>query len=181
MGLQQIKMFSNGVKAVLTPKGKGRQLMQVFDKENCMIAQREVQTRTSALTGSKTLEKLTLRQNKEGANMVEYLATTSHPTRSWSSRRIVRPEYSDSVFINNNITYAGGEKDAHYFQEFFWNNSDLKHLKFPLLKRTNQTKTKFEEVRETLSAMWGQWYNPSNKGQVKPMMPKSLEKLIANA
>ena len=179
MGMQ-VKLFENGVKAVLMPKGKGRQLMQIFNKENCMIAQREIKSDVFK-DGTRRLEKLTLRKNKCEEGMIEHLTINSSLTPSskygWASRRTVQPEYSDSVFINDN--WSGlGDKGLYYFQEK--GNSALNTL--PLLSKTNQTKTKLDEIRETFDAMFCQWYNPrTGLFRTKPMMPKSIQEQIANA
>lgn len=175
----QIKLFDNGVKSILTPNGKGRKLLQVFDKENCMISQREIQSGTSLLRGSKELSKITLRQNKETAGMIESLKTYTEPNGAWASSRVLHYQGGD-VFINNNITWRDGEKDAFYFKESISDNLDLKYLDFPLLKKANRTKTKYDELVETLDNMRKQWFNPQAKGQVKPMMPKNLEKHITD-
>lgn len=172
----QIKMFANGVKSVLTSKGNGRSLLQVFDRENCMIAQREIQSKKGLFPGSKTIEKLTLRKNKESEGMIEYLSSTTGQNGSCASSRVVCREFGDELFCNNNM-----HNDIYYFQEStYGQNNALKRLDFPLLKKTNQTKTKYDELRETMDNMWKQWFNPKSKGQVKPMMPKSLEKQITS-
>lgn len=158
----QIKIFANGVKSVLTSKGNGRSLLQVFDKENCMIAQREIQSKKGLFPGSKTIEKLTLRKDKESDGMIEYLSSTTGRNSSWSSSRIVYPEFGDKLYHNGNIG-----NDIYYFQEStYGQNNALKRLDFPLLKKTNQTKTKYDELIETMDNMWKQWFNPISKGRV---------------
>ena len=178
MGLQ-VKIFTNGVKAILKEqRGKKPALLQVFDSENCMVAQREIQSRVQR-DGSRTLEKITLRQANEGQNQIEYISTTVGNSGRWNSYRAVLPEYSDEVYINQNMTLSNMLRQSEYHKEFKNHCMALNFLGFPLQKATATPMTKFEELKATLDRMYQQWYNPKTcelRESVKPMMSSSVKK-----
>lgn len=71
MGLQ-VKLFANGIKAVLKPETKNSQaVLKLFNKDGCLISQREIQNKTNE--GTRVLEKLTLRANDKGEKSIETL------------------------------------------------------------------------------------------------------------
>ena len=62
----QVKMFTNGMKAVLREQcGTSPALLRVFDKKGCMVAQREI-LKSRTFDGTKALEKMTLNADKFG-------------------------------------------------------------------------------------------------------------------
>lgn len=65
----QIKMFANGMKAVLTSaKGNKPSVLRVFDKNGCLTAQRTI--RSVHLQENRTLEKMTLTAQKDEDGVV---------------------------------------------------------------------------------------------------------------
>ena len=110
----QVKLLANGIKAVLTAqRGSKPGLLQVFDKDNCMIAHREVLSKVNK-QGERTLEKLTLRDNKYMDQQIEYLETTTRKDGSWSSSRTV-DIYGDCYINYNDI--KSGKKSVDYYKE----------------------------------------------------------------
>ncbi len=181
MGIQ-VKMFANGVKAVLQSKGKGRELLQVFDKENCMVAQREILSEVSKRDGSRILSKISIRENKDADGLFEYMRTITEKNGAWHSYRRVTSGDGYSQYMNNCTKLSNG-KDIYYYQKLLFDEPIIRD--FPLLKKTNlpmPPNAKNIEVMETRSKMWNQWFDFKKSKQrepVKPMMPKSLEKQIA--
>lgn len=175
----QIKFFTNGVKAILREqRGKKPALLQIFDSENCMVAQREIKSNIQR-DGSRKLEKISLRQAKEGQNQIEYMSTIAENSGAWNSYRAVLPECSDDVFINQHVKFSNLTSMSEYHKEFTNNCTALNFFGFPLKKPSTHPMSKLEELRATLDKMYQQWYNPQTgelRESVKPMMSSSVKK-----
>lgn len=64
----QIKVFANGIKAILKPQIKSSAILKIFDKDGCMIAQRKI-CRSYCPS---VVEKMTLKADKAGQMSKEY-------------------------------------------------------------------------------------------------------------
>lgn len=174
----QVKLLANGIKAVLTAqRGSKPGLLQVFDKDNCMIAHREVLSKVNK-QGERTLEKLTLRDNKYMDQQIEYLETTTRKDGSWSSSRTV-DIYGD-CYINYNDIKSGKKSVDYYKEESPFGKSYGYCRNFPLLKSTRTTTTKAEEIDSTLSLMLNQWFKPGyiERETPRPLLTPAKEKML---
>ncbi|MGN0030395.1 MAG: hypothetical protein ACI37Q_00395 [Candidatus Gastranaerophilaceae bacterium] len=175
----QVKLFGNGIKTILKrQRGKRPALLQIFDSENCMIAQRECISRVRK-DGSRELQKITLRQSKDSQGQIEYLSTIADKSGGWNSYRGVLPQYSDDIFINQHSNFPNLENLTEYHKEYIGRSGLFKYLDFPLLKASTQPMTKLEELNSTLDRMFRQWYLPKScklKEKVNPMMSSSIKK-----
>lgn len=176
-----VKIFDNGMKVVLMQSAKRPALLQVFDKDNCMLAQREIKS-TVKKDGSKLLEKLTIRQSKNADSQIEYLSIKTNPSDTflWNSRRAVCVNDSDNVYINQRESDFHGDSYSEYHIESMGNNQDFRDLKFPFVKPRIIPMSKLDELKLTLNKMWEQWHTPTGKFRknFKPLMPRSVKNLF---
>lgn len=95
MRLEQVKLFANGVKSVLKGQTANKPaVLQLFDKDGCMIAQRQILSRSNA--DGKYLEKLTVKADaaspQDGIDLVK-----SYKGVVWNNEKEVIRLYQDTA------------------------------------------------------------------------------------
>ena len=102
--VQQVKVFANGVKSVLTRAENPTKssVLRIFDKNNCLLAEREI------INNKQFLEKLSYKATPESDGVSfakKYLLKIRQP----ESQRIIREaDYCDSLFPSYTYAETGG-------------------------------------------------------------------------
>ena len=102
--VQQVKVFANGVKSVLTRAKSPTEssFLRVFDKNNCLLAEREI------ISNKYYLEKFSYKAipESDGVSFAKkYLLKIRQP----ESQRIIREaDYCDSLFPSYTYAETGG-------------------------------------------------------------------------
>jgi len=179
--LRQVKLFANGVKAVLQPATKKKQsVLRLFDKEGCMIAQREIQNRSQF--GSRVLEKITLRSNKNDGN-VETILKYNGGNGFRKEVRAAAPRNYNRFNVTEKTIERSGETYSHSYTDDacglmteipLLRPASYETLLTNLRKKYGETAAtqmvKKLEVDRTLNRMKQQWFNGKHaRPQVKPM------------
>ena len=165
----QVKLFANGVKAVLTPANKkninSSSVLRIFDKDGCLIAHREIR---NLLKFNGTMDKLTIRKDKSfGANgrsiirelfvkrnkraKMEYTKWTQ--TSKGGYKRTVQQGRKGIAVPDDSSLYEG----------------------MPLLSRTPVGTSKEDEVLTLLGKMRQQWFKPKKLDYVELATPKPMK------
>ena len=166
----QVKLFANGVKAVLTPANKknvnSSSVLRIFDKDGCLIVHRETR---NLLKFNGTMDKLTLRKDKS------FSACGESITRELIVKRSKRAKADYTKWTQSSKDgYAGtvqhGRKGTPVPD-----NDPLLCEGMPLLSRTPVGMSKDKEVLTLLDKMCQQWFKFEKLDYVELATPKPMK------
>ena len=97
MSLQLVKLFGNGMKAVLKEQsGTKPALLRVFDANGCMVAQREI-LKSRTFDGTKALEKMTLNADMYGSLEKTYKSVEYNSLGKVRNRTYIGADFGKEV------------------------------------------------------------------------------------
>ena len=166
----QVKLFANGVKAVLTPANKknvdSSSVLRIFDKDGCLIAHREVR---NLLKFNGTMDKLTIRKDKSfgayGRSIIRELFVKRN--------KRAKMEYTKWTQSSKD-GYVGTVQQGRNGTPVRDNCFSL-YEGMPLLSRTPVGTSKEDEVLTLLGKMRQQWFKPKKLDYVELATPKPMK------